>query len=140
MMPEPIWLLVDVLAAYRLTRLITRDAWPPVKAARDWLLRRWPSADAEYSLAEIEPADGEPLDLGEGRLSSGVRVFLVDGGRWLAVEPHWLGELITCPWCMGQWVSLVMAALTPGITYPVAWIAVSLGLSTAVGLLSRMDA
>lgn len=35
------WLLVDVLAATRLTVLVTRDSLPPVKRFRDTVLFRW---------------------------------------------------------------------------------------------------
>src|SRR3972149_1265477 len=53
MTPEPLALLVALFAAYRLTRLIVRDAFPPVKAARDWVLHRWPSADAEVFEGDV---------------------------------------------------------------------------------------
>lgn len=35
------WLVVDAAACYRLTRLVTRDSLPPVRAARDAVQRRW---------------------------------------------------------------------------------------------------
>lgn len=39
----PVWLLllVIILAAHRLTRFVTRDEFPPVKATRDRIERRW---------------------------------------------------------------------------------------------------
>lgn len=35
------WAFVYLLAAYRLTRLITRDSLPPIQRLRDYVLNRW---------------------------------------------------------------------------------------------------
>lgn len=35
------WAIVYTLAAYRVTRLITRDSLPPIAALRDTVLNRW---------------------------------------------------------------------------------------------------
>lgn len=128
---DPLTLIVDVLAAFRLTRLITRDTWPPVKAVRDWLLRRWPSADAEYPASDVTIRDVRD----EGTLPTGVPVFN-SGGRWLAVRPHWLGELVTCPWCAGFWVA---AAVVAAQLWLVWWppVALVFALSAATGLIAR---
>lgn len=126
-MPDPLWLVVDVLAAWRLTRLITTDGFPPVKAVRDWILRRWPSEDAVFPDAEVE------LDEDTGpRLSTGVAVMELDG-RWLAVTPHWLGELVTCVWCAGMWTSLAVVALTPAVVWPLPGLFLALASSALVG-------
>lgn len=39
--PLTFWLLIDALAVYRLTRLITRDTLPPIVRVRDYVLERW---------------------------------------------------------------------------------------------------
>ena len=129
-MTDPLVLVVDVLAAFRITRLISRDSWPPIKAVRDWLLRRWPSADAEYPDVDVKATGRD-----EGVLATGVAVFS-SGGRWLAVRPHWLGELVTCPWCAGFWVSVAVVAAE---LYLVWWppVALAFALSAAVGLIAR---
>lgn len=126
-MPDPLALVVAVLAAWRVTRLITTDGFPPVKAVRDWLLRRWPSEDSEYPDHEVE-VDGD----GVARLRTGLAVVDVDG-HWLAVRAHWLGDLITCPWCAGMWVSLAVVAFTPGVVWPLPGLLVALGCSAVVG-------
>lgn len=36
-------LTLTILAAYRLTRFIMADTWPPVQTLRDYLMRRWDS-------------------------------------------------------------------------------------------------
>lgn len=40
--PWSVWLLVDALAVYRLTRLLIRDTLPPIPRVRDYVLARWP--------------------------------------------------------------------------------------------------
>ena len=129
-MPDPLWLVVAALAAVRLTRLIVADGFPPVKAVRDWLLRRWPSEDAEFPAAEVVDVDA----YGVGELATGVRVVAVDG-VWVAVTPHWLGELVTCWWCSGFWMSLGVAAVLPGVSWPVGGLLVAFALSAVVGWL-----
>lgn len=39
--PLGVWLLVDAVAVYRITRLITRDSLPLVKRPRDAVAERW---------------------------------------------------------------------------------------------------
>lgn len=39
--PLTAWLLVDALAVYRLTRLVTRDSYPPAEWLRATVERRW---------------------------------------------------------------------------------------------------
>lgn len=38
---DPVWLIVYVLTAYRLTRLWTRDLLPPLPAIRDYVATRY---------------------------------------------------------------------------------------------------
>lgn len=40
-LPLGVWLLVDAIAVYRITRLITRDSLPLVARPRDAAQRRW---------------------------------------------------------------------------------------------------
>jgi hypothetical protein len=35
------WSVVYVLAAYRITRLLTHDSFPPIQRVRDYVLNRW---------------------------------------------------------------------------------------------------
>lgn len=51
--PEPVDLLVDGLAVYRLTRLLTLDSLPPVRHARDKVLARW--SESEWSELAVCP-------------------------------------------------------------------------------------
>jgi len=50
---------------------------------------------------------------------------------------RWPGELLTCPWCLGWWVSVLVVAgtaLVPGWWLPAA---AALTLSTVVGLMAE---
>lgn len=109
-MPE--WWLValSTLAAYRVTRLVTADKiTEPIFERLRWWLEN----------------------------------------RWVAKHPGanvsdtgWeskLAYLLSCPWCLGFWVSgvtTVVVSLVYGLDYPViTWFA----MSTAIGLLARLD-
>lgn len=46
--PLIVWLLVDALAVYRATRLLTRDSLPLVARPRDAVVRRWGETSLGY--------------------------------------------------------------------------------------------
>lgn len=98
----PFEFVVDALAVYRLSRLVTTDTFPPIKAARDWVLLRWPSATDDY--AEAFTSDIGPVN------AAGRPVFR-ERDTWWASEPHWLGELVTCIYCSSVWVAAGVLAL-----------------------------
>lgn len=103
------WLvfLVDALAAYRITRLIVADGFPPVKRLREWLLRRWPADDTRYWPSEVEwDTDNEQHHL----VASGRQVVAyvdeTDGELFVPLDGHWFGDLITCYLCAGTYVAV----------------------------------
>lgn len=52
-------------------------------------------------------------------------------------RPEWLDQLLSCPWCLGWWVSLATAFAwwwVPTVTLAVA---LPLALSAAVGLIAK---
>lgn len=52
---------------------------------------------------------------------------------------NWITDLVTCPWCLGFHLSIVMWALwtfLPQVGYPVVTI---LAMSTLVGLIGKLD-
>lgn len=139
---DPLLLLVDLMAIWRLTRLVTRDDFPPVKAARDWILRRWPSDDAEFPDAEVI-RDGSPDDAefgaATGTLATGVEVEWT-GVSWQAVHGHWFGKLISCSWCASVWISAAVVALRFNVGNLWQWPAVILALAGAAALIaSKVD-
>lgn len=108
-------------AAARLTRLVVVDEFPPTV----WLRRR------VFMVALARKTAG--LDKTKQPLSYSVAV---DKAR--AWPPY---KLITCPWCLGFWISL--ATVTVGYLQPHAWWflipAAALTCSYAVGVLARLD-
>jgi hypothetical protein len=122
----PVWLLIAcmILANYRATRLAVKDTFPPVLWLRDRLAGGWrPLTEAEQERhATPQPSDDEPfvrhpalgtLTLIDGRMNRYVR-----RKSW---SPHWLGELVSCPWCVSGWTAVALTAavaLTVGVPAP----------------------
>jgi hypothetical protein len=116
-------LLVDALAAYRLTRLVTADTI--TEPARGAIIERAYRADRVTH-------------------REGVSLVAEPGGTWSEValndpEPPKLAELVTCRWCAGMWVSLGVVAARRLV--PRAWrpLADTLALSAAAALLARLE-
>lgn len=119
-------LLVAALAVTRLTRLVTRDEFPPVQAARDWLLARWPAEDTAFASPQDARVPTVPV-----------------GDVWVPESPHWFGDLITCPWCAGFWIaSLVTVGLWATgalvLAWPV-WLLLPWAFSQVAGLLASWE-
>jgi hypothetical protein len=81
-------LVVAGLATFRLTRLIVTDDFPLVAVPRRWVTGEpyWVEAEQKWH-------------------------YPSENGSW---PRHWLGELVSCPWCASGWVSL-------GLVVAVAW-------------------
>lgn len=106
-----------VLTVYRLTRLVTQDDFPPVLWLRDKLAGGWrPLTEKDWELRRSPDWNKQfatqPLD--------GVENRWVKRADW---SPHWLAELITCPWCVSGWITGVVVFFTDW-TYglPVPWL------------------
>jgi hypothetical protein len=108
----PLWpvLLLMTGAAYRLTRLITKDDFPPVLWVRDRLAGGWrPPTTKEQHHPEFPTGELE-----EGSLTniSGLGMFTLSDGeiqiyaRKASWSPYWLADLVSCPWCASAYVSL----------------------------------
>lgn len=116
---SPLWLVVNALVAFRLTRLWVSDMLPPLPRVRDaverWALSRWPATGAI----------GNPEAPAEHQATE--RIY---GGT----PP--LAYLVNCAWCSGYWVSLavfLVATLLPAAVW--VFLAVPLAFSAVVGLL-----
>lgn len=98
-------LLTATLAAYRLTRLIVRDDFPPIQWVRDSVTNKLNC----------------PVE-------SGARAF------WC----HTVTELLSCPWCIGWWISAatVGGLMVVGVSIPVPVLTV-FAISSVVGILSK---
>jgi hypothetical protein len=117
------------LAAYRLTRLVVRDTFPPVLWLRDRLVGGWrPLTTPESDLwwagaphhADHPDAGVDHPTLGTVKNVQGVNSRYVRRVSW---SPHWLAELLSCPWCASAYVSGALTALTD-VTYglPAPWL------------------
>lgn len=132
-------IVVDVLATYRLARLVSADTFPPVRHARERILGRYPTSGTPIDLDYWTPTgDGEEYRAPDGRTIDTRKVPALAGTEVVAVmpEPHPLGELVTCPWCCSMWIGLgVIAArrLAPRAWDPLARALVG---SAAAGLLA----
>jgi hypothetical protein len=110
-MPE--WWLVALatLATYRVVRLVTADkiTEPIFERLRWWFEQRW----FEKHMRDESAPDDE----------------------WNSK----LAYLLSCPWCLGFWVSgvtTVVLSMAYGLDYPIlTWLA----MSTVVGFLGRID-
>lgn len=106
------------LTAYRATRLLVKDTFPPVLWLRDRLAGGWrPMTDAEYRERRKPDHTEFPVRPGEGSERLNRFVYRVS---W---SPDWLAELITCPWCASAYVSGALVAVTD-VVYglPVPWL------------------
>lgn len=121
--------LCMVLTAYRVTRLITKDDFPPLLWLRDGIVGGYRPPDRAETYHPSFPK-GE-LEFGVSALIPGMRgVWSLDGdgevqvfrSNWSWV-PHWLAELYGCPWCVSAYVSGALT-LTVDLIYglPVPWL------------------
>jgi len=115
------WLLLVLmsLAVYRLTRLVVEDTFPPVLWVRDRLAGGWrPLTERELQILTrcMQAGDEPPWTLNQS--SEGYRRYL---RRWKWV-PHWLADLLSCPFCASGWIA---AGVTGGVW---AWLSPSVPL------------
>jgi hypothetical protein len=110
------------LTTYRLTRLVVADTFPPVLWLRDRLVGGWrPLTEKEWEQlrsAASKPWKTTAIDDVENRW--------VERGRWV---PHWLADLLSCPFCASGWIGAGVVAATwfapAGLSVPVlCWVTV----------------
>lgn len=109
-----LWLLLSA-CAYRATRLIIRDTFPPVLWVRDLLAGGWRKpTDAEWRKIRNPKNPVPPLTTEV----DGQTNIWVERAKW---SPDWLAELITCPWCASAYVSGGLVLITDcavGVQWP----------------------
>ena len=116
-MPDWWLFILGVLAAYRVTRLVTTDkiTEPIFEPIRQRLEIKWIDRHA---------GDDENLSHLYGKSET-----------WNSK----LAFLLSCPWCLGFWVSgvvTVILSVAYGLHYPIlTWLA----MSTVVGFLGNID-
>jgi len=122
---NPVWLIINTLAAYRLTRLWVSDMLPPLPRVRAFLRtkaqQRW---DAWAHPVRATQAEWQARDRKQAAYND--------------TPP--LSNLVDCYWCAGFWISLA-TALAASITPTWLWAlpATALAMSALVGILGRSD-
>ena len=144
---DPLTLLIDLLAVYRLSRLITKDSL--LQEVRWWILQRWPNEGTEFPdsiVVVVDPPTMPQAKTVYGRIEfTDTTVFKsnktdAEGDPiWLPLETHKITELIECPYCASVWLAFGVMALrvwTDWWQYP----AIALALAGAVALIfARLD-
>lgn len=129
-------LVLMALTVYRLARLVVKDTLPPVLWLRDRLVGGWrPLTQGEWEQIRAGTAVNnrgkKPLDQAPEKVIT-ARMFgplqAIDGteNRYLtrvSWSPHWLAELLSCPWCVGGWLAgAVTAATDITVGVPLPWL------------------
>jgi hypothetical protein len=100
-------ILVLGLATFRITWLVTRDDFVPIRLTRNWIVGLRPDVMAKRPTGRNAERTSENAPYRD---------------HW------WLGELVTCTWCASGWISFGIVGivwLLQGILLPVfAWWAV----------------
>lgn len=120
-------LIVDALAVFRLTRLITEDVFPPVARVRNAIWRRYPPVGQMLPHDEWAIADGGQHAF-RWSVVAGLSVrtevaVMPHPSGAMVTEPHPIGELIGCPWCVSPYVAIAVLAArryAPNLWGPVA--------------------
>lgn len=108
-------LAVMALTSFRLTWLVVRDSFPPIRWVREQLVElHWRHAEpVEYR--DMEESDTQYVDY---------------RGPW-----SWPAELITCHWCVSVWTSAgvtVIADATIGLAQPWLYFGATSGIAALI--------
>lgn len=118
---NPLWVIINSLVAFRLTRLLIDDQLPPIPHLRDRVHRfndRWLAAQFDNATSQ----------------EAAIKRIGLLGGH------HPVLSLITCYWCAGFWISAAVTAAA-SLLPAVVWMPIALpfALSAVVGLLARLS-
>jgi hypothetical protein len=129
---NPMLVILNALAAFRLTVLWVNDMLPPLPRIRSAIMFWATEREAAQEKAALEADRAEQVG-GTPRLRAPRARQELYGNQPI------ITYLVTCFWCSGYWISLgvfLAACLTPLTVW--AFLAVPLALSAVVGLLSRL--
>lgn len=103
------------LTTYRLTRLLVEDTFPPALWVRDRLVGGWRPLTAKEEAASVAVPWRDQAEEHDG-----VMERYVVRWRWV---PHWLADLLSCPFCASGWIGVGVVAATwfapAGLSVPV---------------------
>lgn len=115
--PPALWLVINTLAVYRLTRLVVKDS--VLARPRRWL-------DDLDTQKDGRPFERDPeADPTRGRRRAKVQVTSANAAYRFATA------IVACPWCLAVWIAAVVIALTWAI--PSIWAYPAFGLALAAG-------
>lgn len=111
-MSDAFTLVLMILTTFRMTWLIVKDSFPPIKLVRDRIVEKHYETSTPVAYREMGDPDTR---------------YQTYRGKWF-----WLAELITCPWCVSVWmaalVTIATALLSPrGLSMPWLWFGATAG-------------
>lgn len=136
--PSVFDIVVVVLGAWRITRLVVRDAFPPIARIRDWIIERHPTDDTAFLGSHVTDPDmtatftihGTPVLMGDDEHGMPI---------WFPIRDTVIGGLISCVWCIGFWIATATVA---AYAWTPSWTVITLtpfALSAAIGFVDRAD-
>lgn len=96
-------LLIVALAVSRVARLLVHDTI--TEGLREWVWRRYPVDDTQFGDSEVTVNGKDTFNRQLGHLATGVEVIRLQDA-WYAINPRFIGKLISCHWCAGIWVAI----------------------------------
>jgi hypothetical protein len=149
MLPSPWVALVLVFAAYRGTRLLGWDDWPPIYKLRAWAIgEHWiPLAslveDRRFTDTSVPEGEvGHVVMQGHVEIAPDVSLpGKQPSSEAVGVRPAYsrplLAHLVHCPFCLGWWVSLVAYVAWLALPTATLYLAAPFALSGAVGIIAK---
>lgn len=119
-MSDAFLLLLMILGTFRLTWLITKDTFPPIR----WVRERFVALGRESGTSVHVDEDGHADPHGR---------YVELRGGWM-----WISELITCYWCVSIYVAAgvtLLVDLAYGLGAPLLWFG---GVAAGGALLSML--
>lgn len=135
--PDPWPALVLVFGAYRITRFLGWDDWPPIYRARAWAIGETWVLDEPVARVLVDDADANlDADSPSASLPGKTPSSEAEAVRPAYAHPT-LAHLVHCPFCLGWWVSLATWAAWNVSAGWTIWLVAPFALSGAVGLVAR---
>lgn len=110
-LPSPYVAVVLALAVYRWTRLVGWDEFPPVRRARERLLK----VTRDRTMTQRHPEGDPPVRFGRPTLTA----------------------FLQCPYCLGFWIGVVTWWVWLAAPTAAVWVAAPFALNAVVGLVAR---
>lgn len=107
-MSDELLFVLMVLTTFRITWLITRDSFPPIRWLREQII-------AQHNNNVIHVRVSE-----DGHRDDNLGAYVENRGPW-----EWAYSLVTCNWCVSVWVAAFVTLFTwlimPNMQMPLWW-------------------